>query len=272
MNKSAVLLFALLVVILAAGFFYFESSDSNLTNTPDNQTTLADANDKVETAVPGELLDDQMLLGDGQTELLADSQTETNDFNQLGLVLTGIAYSLDSAQSSAVIEHAGLANTYSIGQSIGNSNAVLMVITQTNVLVEFAGDLHELGITSRQSDIANISDNSDSVDMLDLPMTAEEIGNRPRVLEHIVTLPSERYFGEPPSVAPGINPKLFESAGFEEGDELLTINDMDITDLDLIDDIQTMIREAHSLKFEVMRGGRKVTLFLDIPSETLKIN
>lgn len=104
-----------------------------------------------------------------------------------------------------------------------------------------------------------------------LAMTAKEIGTRPRIIEHIVSLTMTPYIADGKLVSIGSNPKLFEQAGFKKDDVLKTVNGKSVTIETEFETIKRELMTAQSLKFEVMRKGRVIILYLDIPSETLEL-
>jgi len=104
-----------------------------------------------------------------------------------------------------------------------------------------------------------------------LAMSAEDIGSRPRILEHLVTIIPTPYIADGVLTAPGINPTLFEQAGFKEDDVLKKVNGKSVTKPDELEEIKKQMLYASTLTFEVMRKGRIITLYLDIPSEALEL-
>jgi hypothetical protein len=106
-----------------------------------------------------------------------------------------------------------------------------------------------------------------------LNLTPEQIGNRPQELIHILatTPPFDGSYINNYQVSPGLAPRLFRTAGFREGDILKAINDQDISDPENFRRANASIADADTLKFSVIRNGQPITLYLDIPSETLKI-
>lgn len=104
-----------------------------------------------------------------------------------------------------------------------------------------------------------------------LEMTPEEIGSRPRILEHLIILTPTPYIADGQLIYPGLNPALFQQAGFKEDDVLKTINGKSVTIEPELDEIKKEMVNASTLVFEVMRKGRMITLYLDIPSEALEL-
>ena len=105
-------------------------------------------------------------------------------------------------------------------------------------------------------------------------LTPEQIGNRPRKLSHILTTvpPFDGSYVYNYEVSEGFVPHLYRSAGFREGDILKAINGVDISDPENFKRADVSIANADTITFSVIRDGRPITLFLDIPSEELKIS
>ncbi|TDF38316.1 hypothetical protein EYS14_11575 [Alteromonadaceae bacterium M269] len=101
----------------------------------------------------------------------------------------------------------------------------------------------------------------------------QDIGNRPNQLDQIIkTTPSfDGTYVDSYHLSSGSVPKLFRTAGLREGDILKAINDIDISDPAGFDRARAELHRTDTLKFSVLRNGRPLTLYLDIPSDDLKI-
>ena len=102
-----------------------------------------------------------------------------------------------------------------------------------------------------------------------MAMTEQEISSRPRILEHIVSMQGLDLLARGAIVSPGLNPDLFNQAQFEVDDVLLKVNGIELNSQVAMQEAQAEIKRASSLEFEVLRKGKTVTLFLDIPAESL---
>lgn len=189
----------------------------------------------------------------------------------LALTVTGISYTNEPELRIAIIEYASEKHEYRIADVIAGTAATIKDILPESVMVEYNGKLTEYRLSYSSSTDSTVTIKAPTTAIITPPTEQSEIGNRPRELNHIVAVPEGYTPGSRLFAAPGLNPKLFKSAGLQEGDEILSINDLDFSLAELFDDIQDEIKSAHTLKFEVLRGGRKVIIYLDIPSETPKI-
>ncbi|RDV29298.1 hypothetical protein DXV75_02275 [Alteromonas aestuariivivens] len=203
-----------------------------------------------------------------QPSVLSALPDQVPGFEAMGLELMGIAYSSDTARSSALIAYQQQRSLYSIGDEVADSGVIVRAIEPHLVEVSYHGRTWTLRLSQGQHQ----PDESSEKSQKNKPVgEAQEIGNRPRKLEHIVRPIPGGDSNQGLGVMPGVNPALFASAGFLPGDTLLTVNGLDADDPTLAEAIDSAVRVAHTLKFEVLRNGQRVALFLDIPSETLKI-
>jgi len=65
-------------------------------------------------------------------------------------------------------------------------------------------------------------------------------------------------------VTPGSQPTLFNSVGLQNGDVVVQLNGLDLSDLQQSKEAITELQQAESLQLEVLRGNEYVSLDLDI--------
>ena len=68
-------------------------------------------------------------------------------------------------------------------------------------------------------------------------------------------------------VKPGKNPSLFESVGLQNGDIVIQINGLDLTDPAQAREAMGELRTAQSIELTVTREGEYITLYLDMPEQ-----
>lgn len=102
-----------------------------------------------------------------------------------------------------------------------------------------------------------------------MQMTPDEIGSHPKIIEHVLRLSDNPFGEEGKLISAGLNAKLFRAARLQEGDILLSINDLNINNEDEFEALQESIPISRTLEFKVNRNGRIITLYLDIPNKTL---
>lgn len=151
-----------------------------------------------------------------------------------------------------------------------NTDMQLVRISPEQISILFEKDLYKKSLTPPNLLSAEFKDQEKPFSEL-IQMTAKEISSRPRIIEHLVYLTATPYIADGKIVSPGLNPALFEQAGFKVDDVLKTINGKSVTVESEFDAIKKQLKTAQTLTFLVMRKGRLVTLYLDIPSETLEL-
>lgn len=153
---------------------------------------------------------------------------------------------------------------------ITGTTMLIEKIEQQHIVILFENHRYQIKLRG-QNLLADTYREANETDEDFLAMSIEEIGTRPRIIEHLVTLTPTPYIADGKLLSPGINPALFKQAGFQEDDVLKTINGKSVTIESEFDEVKKQMRYATTLNFQVMRKGRLITLYLDIPSETLKL-
>lgn len=158
---------------------------------------------------------------------------------------------------------------FMLGDSVYLDEIQLTHIQDDSVEVTFSGDSFTLALDHTWREQATAHARAHRTFEQYLAMTPEQINTRPKVLEHIFDLTPTRLLPEGMLVAAGINEKLFVQAGFQDDDILLSVNGMDV-EMDY-SEIQSLLPSARMLTFDVIRKGKRITLYLDIPDEELGI-
>ena len=195
----------------------------------------------------------------------APNSTDSTDGLPYKIQLLGIVYSKIESESYAQVETQEIIGEFSVDDEINDSSVYIKRINKKSIVVEF-----------ESADYVIRLGRSNSLEEQQLlvefdQMTAKEIGSRPRKIEHIVTLLPNLFNDGGKVIIPGQNPDLFNSALFKEGDVLLEVNGFNIDDETSFAELQKHVRTAQTLEFVVNRAGRRITLYLDIPSEALKL-
>jgi len=183
------------------------------------------------------------------------------------LTLLAVVVAIPTENSSAVIQFKSSSDNYVIGETINNTEVLLEQVLADYVTVALDGNEYMLTLKGGKADTYLQSSHRFIKENVK-PLTAKEIGNRPKQLDHIISiLPENNDY----TVAPGIIPALYKAAKFKPGDILQTINDKNVNDPEELAQANALISTAQTLEFIVLRGGQTVTLYLDIPSENLSI-
>lgn len=153
---------------------------------------------------------------------------------------------------------------------IDNSEIQIVAIDKNSIDVEFKASIYNIPLTPPNLLANDFKDEEPSYAEL-AEMAASDISTRPRIIEHLFNLTPTPYIADGKIVSPGLNPELFKQAGFKVDDVLKTINGKRVTVENELEEIKEELKNAQTLEFLVMRRGRMVTLYLDIPSETLEL-
>jgi type II secretory pathway component PulC len=173
-------------------------------------------------------------------------------------------------ENSVLIKFENDLYTYEIDSYLLNSTMKLVNITDLYVDILFEQVMYKKELTLPNL-LSKHSDDSEKSYSDLMNMTAKEIGSRPRIIEHLLVLIPTPYIADGKLASPGLNPALFNQAGFRADDVLKTINGKSVTIESEFDEIKNELKTAQTLMFVVMRKGRLVTLYLDIPSDTLEL-
>lgn len=184
--------------------------------------------------------------------------------------LVGLYIDAVEARSLALISFKGELYEYSIGDFMLDMNMQLNAIQDNAIKVELNEQVYSIELTKPNLLKDGVANDFKTMEEL-LEMTPKEIGSRPRIIEHLAILIPTPFIADGVLVKPGLNPDLFAQAGFKEDDVLKTINGKSVTVETEFALIKEELKVAQTLEFTVMRKGRMITLYLDIPSEALTI-
>jgi type II secretion system protein C len=262
-------LIAIIIVVLAITIYSLQSVNDNLsseldyTNEPSEALTEVNATSK---AIEGEL---ESFSG-AQKPFAEKPDTAANiavniDGLPHSIQLLGLVFSKVESESYAQLKTQEIVSEFSVDDEINDTSVYIKRINKKSIVVEFESVDYELKLGQNNS----LEEAQLLVEFAQ--MSAKEIGSRPRQIEHIVTLLPNLFNDGGKLIIPGQNPALFNSARFKEGDVLLEVNGYNIDDETSFLELQQDVRTAQTLKFVVNRAGRRITLYLDIPSEALKL-
>lgn len=220
----------------------------------------------------------QTPINSKHTSLGSDTELKKKDPRQqantrlslpIDFMLVGIQLSSDTSLPKALIEYQGELYEYLLDEEILSQNITIKHIVDKKIVVEYKGTLFDVALTGPNLLLEDTNNDGERNAML--AMTPQQIGARPRIIEHLVILIPTPYIADGVIIRPGLNPALFSQVGFEDDDVLKKINGKSVTIEDELMAIKEELKTAHTLEFEVMRKGRMITLYLDIPSEALEL-
>ena len=206
-----------------------------------------------------------------QNSLDDSSQNKTLVNSTLPYVFEVVGISdVESNEQSVLIKFENDLYNYEVNDFLLNSSMQLVKISPLHIDILFDQVIYTVELSPPNLLSKNFEDSDKPYSDL-INMTAKDIGSRPRIIEHLIKLTPTPYIADGKLAGPGINPALFEQAGFQTDDVLKTINGKSVTIESEFDEIKKELKTAQTLEFLVMRKGRLVTLYLDIPSETLEL-
>jgi general secretion pathway protein C len=236
----------------------------------------------------------QNLFGNAQAKPTAVAVEEVTDVpeTKLNLVLAGVVSSSDPNRGAAIIEYQNNQNTYGAGDKIEGTNVILEEIYVDRVIIKNRVTRETLMLDGIDFDEANKKRRSDS--QIAMPSTNQNRNNSPsnRVVQtenqreraQALREARQQLAEEPASftdmisltphrvdgvfigfrVTPGAKPELFNSVGLKNGDVVVQLNGLDLSDLQQSQEAMTQLQEADTLQLEVLRDGEYVSLDLDI--------
>ena len=217
-------------------------------------------------------------------ELVIEDAPET----RLKLTLTGAVASSDKATSAAIIDSAGKQETYSIGENIKGTRAVLEKVFNDRVLLKVSGRLETLMIEgvdfnknvqaikpaskqqrttkkapSKRFSSPNVVDQRNNKALTQSTKSLrKDLDDDPGKITDYLKISPKRENGQISGyrLMPGKDPTFFESAGLKNGDVAIQMNGFDLTEP----------REA-AQALQSLKEEREVSLLLDRNSEITEI-
>lgn len=232
----------------------------------------------------------QNLFGDTTSKPVTASVDEVSDVpeTKLNLILSGVVSSNDPNRGAAVVEYRNNQSTYGIGDKIEGTNVTLDKIYVDRVIIKNrvtretlmldgldfdeankkrADDTQTFSSDIEQADANTTAQNQNKLNQAQaLRQARQKLAQEPASFTDMISLVPHRadgvFIGF--KVTPGVNPALFNSVGLKNGDVVVQLNGLDLTDLQQSREAMTQLQQAESLQLEVLRSGEYVSLELDI--------
>ena len=203
----------------------------------------------------------------------------------LNLTLTGVVSSSDVESGAAIILHQGTQMTYGVGEKIDGTNATLRQVLADRVIirngvrdetlmldgVDFKSPARPAQQTARSAPATTGRKATTTAKTVSAEAVAagEALRAQPENFTDYIAISPMNQDGALVGyqVKPGRDPALFEAAGLKNGDIVVQINGMDLTDPQQAMDAMSEMRSAQSIELTVMRDGSYATIYLDMPSE-----
>ncbi|NVK55871.1 MAG: type II secretion system protein GspC [Alteromonadaceae bacterium] len=209
---------------------------------------------------------------------------ETN----LNLILSGVVSASSQDAGTAVIENRGKQAIYAVGDKIEATNATLSQVHPDRVIIKNGGRhetlmLQGLDFTKRRAQppviastgnrsasMSPIRDDEEPVELSDEAIAATEaLRNKPASFTDYIAVTPALEGGSMAGykVQPGKDPSLFNSVGLQNGDIVIQINGLDLTDPSQAQEAMGELRNAQSIELTVTRNGEYKSLYLDMPEQ-----
>jgi general secretion pathway protein C len=235
------------------------------------------------------------LFGDAQAQAVVEqSQEDVTDVpeTKLNLVLSGVVSSTEQSRGAAIIEYRNTQSTYGIGDKIEGTNVTLDEIYTDRVIIKnrltretlmLEGIDFDEANRNRNREISNERDNAQA--RVNTPQNntqspqelreraqalrqvRQNLANEPASFADLISLSPHRANNELVGfrVSPGKDPALFNSVGLKNGDVVVQLNGLDLSNLQQAGEAITQLKEADTLQLEILRGSEFISLDLDIP-------
>ncbi|WP_372880812.1 type II secretion system protein GspC [Psychromonas sp.] len=195
----------------------------------------------------------------------------------LNLTLVGVVAASDPFYSSAIISYKGKQDSYFIDSKIEGTSASVQEIYPDRIVLDENGvyrilmldgleaDVQQQNLQSRQP--VSRTENGGSNQPTPVDLNRDELLKDPSKLTNYINISPVREDGEIKGyrVNPGKDPALFEQAGLENGDLVIELNGIDLTDMaesmSLLKEFPTMTE----ISLTVDREGQLYDLYLSIP-------
>ncbi len=189
--------------------------------------------------------------------------------SRMNLKLVGVVASTIEERSTAIISNKNVQGVYGVNDKIKGTNVNLRYILTDRVILNNNGRDETLmleGVDYVQMSNATFSNkkseqpaktvnvNNDK----DLQQIRQEIIKSPQSLLKYITLAQEKNEDKILGylLGAGSDKRLFESAGLQQGDIAVEINNVDLTDPAQMNLIWTNLKNASEISLSVLRGGQ----------------
>jgi general secretion pathway protein C len=236
----------------------------------------------------------QNLFGNAAAKPVVAKVQETTDVpeTKLNLILSGVVSSDDPNRGAAIIQYRNSQGTYGVGDKIEGTNVTLDEIYVDRVIIKNRVTRETLmldGIDFEEANKKRARDNelaNQNTSAVNGPSNKVvqnqsaraqavrearlQLSQEPASFTQLISLVPHRADGVFVGfkVAPGKKPQLFNSVGLKNGDIVVQLNGLDLSNLQQSQEAMTQLQEAETLQLEILRDGEYVSLDLDIPESS----
>lgn len=197
---------------------------------------------------------------------------ETMSVTKLNLTLAGVVAASDPLYSSAIIAYKGKQDSYFINSKIEGTSAFVYEIYEDHIVLDVNGTYQVLMLdgldTGNKQSPQNVQPSPiQAVSPKQIDLDRSEILKDPSKLTNYINISPVREGGEIKGyrLTPGKDPELFEQAGLENGDLVIELNGVDLTNMaesmSLMQEFPTMTE----ISLTVDREGQLYDLYFSIP-------
>jgi len=225
-----------------------------------------------------QVLQSQSLFGQFQGEKKTLQQSTDAPKTRLKLALVGIVAASDPAFSSVIIEYKNAQDSYFIDSEIAGTDAVVSEIYFDRIIITVDGEQQTLILDGLEEDNKKLSrvERGDkksapktrrSKKTRELPLDRDELLDNPgKLLDYISISPvREGEVVKGYRVKPGKDPVIFEEAGLQEGDLVVELNGVDLTDTSKAVSLMKEFPTMTEMSLTVDRDGELNELYFSIP-------
>ena len=233
------------------------------------------------------------VFSQNKVEKVAELVIEDAPETRLKLTLTGVVASNDKATAGAIIESSGKQETYSIGENIKGTRAVLEDVYNDRVLLKVSGRLETLMFEGLVFDknVKPVITNSQrsqpqpskvSRDKLSSPNIVDQRNNKaltkatkslqqelnrdPGKITDYLKISPKRENGKISGyrIMPGKDPTFFQNAGLKTGDVAIQMNGFDLTAPIEAAQALKSLKEQHDVSLLLDRNGDMTEILFSI--------
>lgn len=194
---------------------------------------------------------------------------------QLNVKLTGVLASTSPQNAIAIIEDRGLQDTYFIGNSIGNTGAVLKDIKFDRVILEYQGGLQTLMLdgelyvannSQEQAPAAPANPQAVRQTPVALDLNRAELLANPNKITDFISISPVRNQGTLVGyrVNPGRDGALFQASGLQPNDLAVSLNGVDLTDMQQSMSLMQEFPTMREMTLSVERDGQIHDLYFSL--------
>ncbi|HEY7867245.1 MAG TPA: type II secretion system protein GspC [Psychromonas sp.] len=200
---------------------------------------------------------------------------DTMSVTKLNLTLAGVVAATDPSYSSAIIANKGKQESYFINSKIEGTSASVYEIYEDHIVLDENGSYQVLMLDGLETGNSQPPKNAQppieppvrATSSNEINLDRGEILKDPSKLTNYINISPVREGGEIKGyrLTPGKDPSLFEQAGLENGDLVVELNGVDLTNMaesmSLMKEFPTMTE----ISLTVDREGQLYDLYFSIP-------